>query len=77
MDKDKNTNQYTDKDYNTDKKWTDGKPYERSMRRKLAAERENRRFTKEVEHAAYSTALNHDENTWHILNQSVYGAYDK
>jgi len=27
---------------------------------------------KEVEHSAYSISLNHDENTWDILNQGLY-----
>ena len=55
-----------------ERKWTDGKPYERSMRRKLALERETREFTKGVEESAHSSALNYDENTWHLLNQVIY-----
>ena len=27
---------------------------------------------KEIEHSAYSISLNHDENTWDILNQGLY-----
>ena len=50
-------------------KWTKGEPYERSRRLKHVEELENEEFTKEVETNAYQTALNHDENTWDILNQ--------
>jgi hypothetical protein len=57
-----------------EEKWTDGKPYERSMRVKHAIERENKYFSKEVEKSAYSSALNHDENTWDILNQTTYNS---
>ncbi len=45
-------------------KWSKGEPYERS-----------RRIIKKEEHnntssdTAYSSALNHDENTWEIMNQ--------
>jgi hypothetical protein len=47
-------------------KWTNGEPYERSRRLKHVQEMEN----KAVETAAYSCSLNHDENTWDILNKS-------
>ena len=55
-------------------KWTNGEPYERSRRpnKKSAIEEENIQdelFSKRVEESAYSTSLNHDENTWDILNQ--------
>ena len=30
---------------------------------------------KEVEHSAYSISLNHDENTWDILNQGLYNLF--
>jgi hypothetical protein len=56
-----------------EKKWTDGQPYERSRRLKHVIELENKEFGKETETDAYSTALNHDENTWDILNQSLSG----
>ena len=61
-------------------KWTKGEPYERS-RRPIKQEKEqeqqnyveqDEKFSKEIEHSAYSTSLNHDENTWDILNQSIY-----
>lgn len=54
-----------------EKKWTDGKPYERSRRLKHVQEIENNEFTKEVENSAYSSSLHHDENTWEILNNSL------
>ena len=56
-----------------ERKWTNGEPYERSRRLKHLAELENKEFTKGVETAAYTTALNHDENTWDILNQTLSG----
>jgi len=34
-------------------------------------------FTKEVEVSAYSSALNHDENTWDILNQNIYNGFSQ
>jgi hypothetical protein len=51
-------------------KWTKGEPYERSRRLKHVEEYENTKFSKEMESSAYTTSLNHDENTWDILNQS-------
>jgi hypothetical protein len=59
-----------------EKKWTDGLPYERSRRLKHLAEMEkmeNKEFSKDTENSAYNSALNHDENTWDILNQSLSG----
>jgi len=60
-------------------KWTKGEPYERSRRpikqeyieEKEYLEKETK-FSKEIEQSAYTTSLNHDENTWDILNQSIY-----
>lgn len=60
-------------------KWTKGEPYERS-RRPIKQEQEQEqeylekdsKFSKEIEQSAYTTSLNHDENTWDILNQSIY-----
>ena len=49
-------------------KWSDGKPYERSRRLKHLQELENKDFSKNIENAAYNTSLNHDENTWDLLN---------
>ena len=68
-------------------KWTKGEPYERSRRinrgnaNANANESENdgenaianAKFNKELETDAYASALNHDENTWDILNQSLSG----
>jgi hypothetical protein len=56
-----------------DLKWTDGKPYERSRRMKHQIEIENQEFSKNLEKTAYTSSLNHDENTWEILNQSISG----
>jgi len=61
-------------------KWTNGEPYERSKRpnKKSIIEEENIQdelFSKNVEESAYSTSLNHDENTWDILNQSLYNGF--
>jgi hypothetical protein len=55
-------------------KWSNGEPYERSRRpnKKSTFEEENIQdelFSKNVEESAYSTSLNHDENTWDMLNQ--------
>ena len=54
-----------------DWKWTDGQPYERSRRMKHQIEIENQQFSKNIETTAYDSSLNHDENTWEILNQSL------
>jgi len=32
-------------------------------------------FIKEIEVSAYTSALNHDENTWDILNQDIYNGF--
>lgn len=60
-------------------KWTLGEPYERSRRlnrenqpQSETIENENHEFSKEIEQSAYTTSLHHDENTWDILNQSLY-----
>ena len=55
-------------------KWTDGQPYERSRRMKHQIQMENEEFSKKMSSTAYSSSLNHDENTWEILNQSLSGA---
>jgi hypothetical protein len=57
-----------------ERKWTNGEPYERSRRLKHVVELENKEFSKKLEIDAYSSALNHDENTWDILNQSLSGS---
>jgi hypothetical protein len=55
------------------RKWTDGQPYERSRRMKHQIQMEQEEFSKKIETTAYSSSLNHDENTWQILNQSLSG----
>jgi len=52
-------------------KWTKGEPYERSRRLKHVQELENKQFSKEMEETAYTSSLNHDENTWDLLNQTA------
>lgn len=55
-------------------KWTDGLPYERTRRMKHQIEMDNNEYKKSVESSAYTSSLNHDENTWEILNQSLSGS---
>ena len=60
-------------------KWTNNEPYERSRRLKHIKElNENNEmdinFEKKIEKNAYLSSLNHDENTWDILNQSLSGS---
>ena len=55
-------------------KWTKNEPYERTRRLKHAQQLENQNFSKEMETAAYTSSLNHDENTWDILNQTASGS---
>jgi hypothetical protein len=50
-------------------KWTKGEPYERSRRLRHVQELENKEFSQEMDSSAYTSSLNHDENTWDILNQ--------
>ena len=52
-------------------KWTIKEPYERSRRLKDVQEIENKEFSKNMETSAYSSSLNHDENTWEILNKNI------
>ena len=49
-------------------KWTLGEPYERSRRQIKTNDKPDPVVN--VGRDAYSSALNHDENTWDILNQS-------
>ena len=60
-------------------KWTKKEPYERSRRpiRNAGADiaEQNEAFSNEIEKSAYSSSLNHDENTWDILNQSIYSDF--
>ena len=59
-----------------DWKWSNGQPYKKSKRPVKNAiteeeyvEDQDEIFSKDIEKSAYSTSLNHDENTWDILNQ--------
>ena len=60
-------------------KWTKKEPYERSRRpiRNAGADiaEQNEAFSNEIEKSAYSSSLNHDENTWDLLNQSIYSDF--
>lgn len=49
-------------------KWSKGLNYDRSKRINRADMDEN--FNKIVENSAYTTSLNHDENTWDIMNKT-------
>ena len=61
------------KDTFTERKWTDGMPYERSKRMTELIRIENKEFSKKVETSAYTSSLHHDEHTWDILNQTLSG----
>jgi len=57
-------------------KWSNGISYKKSKRiikndttEEEYVEDQDELFTRKVEESAYSTSLNHDENTWDILNQ--------
>ena len=52
-----------------ERKWTNNEPYVRSRRMKHQIEIENSTYEKKIELNAYSSSLNHDENTWEMLNQ--------
>jgi hypothetical protein len=60
-------------------KWTKKEPYERSRRPIRTAGEDitgqNEAFSNTIEKSAYSSSLNHDENTWDILNQSIYSDF--
>jgi len=67
-------------------KWTDGKSYYKTNRitrlnylitinntninTNIPEENTNTYFETQIENAAHSSALNYDENTWELLNQS-------
>jgi hypothetical protein len=57
-------------------KWSNGIPYKKSKRfnknditEEEQTVEQDELFSRKVEESAYSTSLNHDENTWDILNQ--------
>jgi hypothetical protein len=58
-------------------KWTTGEIYAKSRRppknQQPISEEEyvDPAFSQRIENSAYNSSLNHDENTWDILNQSV------
>jgi len=66
-------------------KWTKGEPYERSRRKYKSDENINRDgnnevngdYIKQIEDSAYTSSLNYDENTWDILNQSIYDGFKR
>jgi hypothetical protein len=64
-----------------DWKWSNGESYKKSKRPdKNTTEEEqiadqDEIFSKNIEDSAYSTSLNHDENTWDILNQGLYNGF--
>jgi hypothetical protein len=51
-------------------KWSKGLNYDRSKR--INKESMDDNFNKIVENTAYTTSLNHDENTWEIMNNSLF-----
>lgn len=54
-------------------KWTKGENYDRSKRiYKNEISEINEQFNKEIESTAFEASLNHDENTWEILNNSLF-----
>jgi predicted HTH transcriptional regulator len=51
-------------------KWSKGLNHDRSKRINSKSMDDN--FNKIVEDTAYTTSLNHDENTWEILNNNIF-----
>ena len=51
-------------------KWTKGENYDRTKR--IIKDEVNEKFNKEIEASAYDTSLNHDENTWEIMNNNLF-----
>jgi len=64
-------------------KWSNGKPYKKSKRVNQTNINDVQEYEKEEflnkknEETAYSISLNHDENTWDILNQGLYNGFEK
>jgi hypothetical protein len=62
-------------------KWSNGISYKKSKRpskndiAEESIEEQDEVFSRKVEESAYSTSLNHDENTWDILNQGLYNGF--
>ena len=51
-------------------KWSKGINYDRSKR--ILKESMDDNFNKIVEETAYTSSLNHDENTWEIMNNNLF-----
>jgi len=51
-------------------KWSKGLNYDRSRRINKADMDDN--FNKIIENSAYTSSLNHDENTWEIMNKNLF-----
>ena len=51
-------------------KWSKGLNYDRSKR--MIKEPMDDTFNKIVEETAYTSSLNHDENTWEIMNNNLF-----
>jgi hypothetical protein len=51
-------------------KWSKGMNYDRS--RRINKESIDENFNKIVENSAYKSSLNHDENTWEIMNNNLF-----
>ena len=57
-------------------KWSNGEKYERTKRtpkhsvQNLEHSSSDENYPVEVEQSAYTSSLNHDENTWDMLNQA-------
>jgi hypothetical protein len=51
-------------------KWSKGINYDRSKR--VIKESMDDNFNKIVEETAYTSSLNHDENTWEIMNNNLF-----
>jgi hypothetical protein len=65
-------------------KWSNGISYKKSKRLSKNntleegeehIEYQDEIFSKKIEESAYSSSLNHDENTWDILNQGLYNGF--
>lgn len=61
-------------------KWSNGISYKKSKRiskNDITEEEKDELFSRKIEESAYSTSLNHDENTWDILNQGLYNGFSQ
>ena len=61
---------YTDNKQIIEWKWTKGENHDRSKR--IFKTEINDTFNKEIEATAFEASLNHDENTWEILNNTLF-----